>query len=171
VRHRYLHPTIRRWLSRDPLEYVGSLNLYIYVANKPTNSIDFNGLLDASECTYGELRECAYLIPAPFPPPPNLGDVKASLGAACNANPNKDCNCITGKNAKVEPNKSAWRNIEMAEGNDLSKGAQFICINRDDCWWVWSCCACLNPGAKNKKDLKYCFVRRRKRLTPVVTLE
>jgi len=39
-------PGSGRWLSRDPIEELGGLNLYGYVGNRPTNSIDPLGLCD-----------------------------------------------------------------------------------------------------------------------------
>jgi RHS repeat-associated protein len=44
VRYRYLHPTLGRWLSRDPIEYDGGINLYAYCLNNGLNFSDPNGL-------------------------------------------------------------------------------------------------------------------------------
>ena len=44
VRNRYLHPTLGRWMSRDPIGYQGGLNLYAYCGNGPTNCVDPMGL-------------------------------------------------------------------------------------------------------------------------------
>jgi len=49
VRFRYLHPTLGRWITRDPIEYDGGINLYAYVGNKPLNKTDFFGLI--SDCS------------------------------------------------------------------------------------------------------------------------
>jgi RHS repeat-associated protein len=40
VRYRYLHPNLGRWLSRDPIAERGGLNLYAYVNNNSTDSVD-----------------------------------------------------------------------------------------------------------------------------------
>jgi len=40
------HPCVGRWLSRDPIEEAGGLNLYGMVGNDPLNRIDFLGLAD-----------------------------------------------------------------------------------------------------------------------------
>jgi RHS repeat-associated protein len=42
-RARYYHPTLRRWLNRDPIGLRGGLNLYGYVGNDPMDYIDPNG--------------------------------------------------------------------------------------------------------------------------------
>lgn len=39
-------PTLGRWLSRDPIEEAGGLNLYGYVGNSPTGYIDPLGLAE-----------------------------------------------------------------------------------------------------------------------------
>ena len=44
VRFRYLHPTLGRWLSRDPIGELAGFNLYEYVGNNPVNNRDFLGL-------------------------------------------------------------------------------------------------------------------------------
>ena len=44
VRYRYLHPTLGRWLSRDPVTESGGLNLYAYALNQPVNLNDPFGL-------------------------------------------------------------------------------------------------------------------------------
>jgi RHS repeat-associated protein len=41
---RYYNPSTGRWLSRDPIEENGGVNLYAMVGNGPTNSIDALGL-------------------------------------------------------------------------------------------------------------------------------
>jgi RHS repeat-associated protein len=44
VRHRYYHPGLGRWLSRDPIGYVDGMNVYEYCAGMPTCWIDLAGL-------------------------------------------------------------------------------------------------------------------------------
>lgn len=43
---RFYQPEFGRWLSRDPIEEEGGLNLYAYVRNAPTNFIDPSGNYD-----------------------------------------------------------------------------------------------------------------------------
>ncbi|MFP4052961.1 MAG: RHS repeat-associated core domain-containing protein [Phycisphaerae bacterium] len=38
VRHRYHHPTLGRWINRDPKGYVDGMNLYEYTASTPTGA-------------------------------------------------------------------------------------------------------------------------------------
>ncbi|MFP4434810.1 MAG: RHS repeat-associated core domain-containing protein [Phycisphaerae bacterium] len=40
VRRRYHHPTLGRWINRDPKGYVDGMNLYQYVASRPTAATD-----------------------------------------------------------------------------------------------------------------------------------
>jgi RHS repeat-associated protein len=46
VRHRYYHPTLGRWISRDPLllDDAGHANLYLYGGAVPTTGADWSGL-------------------------------------------------------------------------------------------------------------------------------
>jgi RHS repeat-associated protein len=41
--HRYYNPSTGRWLSRDPMEELGGLNLYGYVDNDPSDYVDTDG--------------------------------------------------------------------------------------------------------------------------------
>ena len=43
ARNRYYHPTLAKWLARDPITYADGWNLYQYVQSKPTMSVDPNG--------------------------------------------------------------------------------------------------------------------------------
>jgi len=44
VRHRYYHPQLGRWMSRDPLGYVNGMGLYEYCIGIPTGFNDPSGL-------------------------------------------------------------------------------------------------------------------------------
>jgi hypothetical protein len=43
-RHRFYHPTLGRWLQRDPIRYRDSSNLYNYVTGRPIKFVDPRGL-------------------------------------------------------------------------------------------------------------------------------
>jgi RHS repeat-associated protein len=49
ARNRAYHPTLGRWVQRDPSGYNQGLNLYQYVSGSPSNSTDATGL---AECKY-----------------------------------------------------------------------------------------------------------------------
>jgi len=55
VRNRYQHPTLGRWISRDPIGYGDGTNLYEYVGSGPTNETDPEGLA-AVEGTYNRIQ-------------------------------------------------------------------------------------------------------------------
>ncbi len=43
-RNRDYHPTLGRWIQRDPLEYVEGMNLYNYLRSSPITNLDAMGL-------------------------------------------------------------------------------------------------------------------------------
>jgi RHS repeat-associated protein len=47
--YRYYSPELGRFISRDPIEEEGGLNLFAYVANDPQNETDYLGLLASGE--------------------------------------------------------------------------------------------------------------------------
>lgn len=51
-RARYYSPTLQRFISEDPIEFAGGLNLYAYVENDPLGATDPTGLMpvDPAQC-------------------------------------------------------------------------------------------------------------------------
>jgi RHS repeat-associated protein len=45
IRHRVFDPALGRWLRRDPLDYLGAMNTYEYVASQPLIAFDPTGLI------------------------------------------------------------------------------------------------------------------------------
>jgi RHS repeat-associated protein len=43
MRARYYDPEMRRFLNKDPIGFLGGLNMYSYVQNNPVNFVDLNG--------------------------------------------------------------------------------------------------------------------------------
>jgi RHS repeat-associated protein len=58
-RARMLHATLGRFAQRDPLEYVGGVNLYGYARNTPILLRDPLGLLECNKDNEGERRGVA----------------------------------------------------------------------------------------------------------------
>lgn len=48
--YRAYDPNLARWISRDPIEEAGGINLYAYVRNNPISQNDPLGLMDAGDC-------------------------------------------------------------------------------------------------------------------------
>jgi RHS repeat-associated protein len=44
VRHRYYHPTLGRWVSRDPAGYTLGMSLYEYCGSSPAYAVDPSGM-------------------------------------------------------------------------------------------------------------------------------
>lgn len=53
---RHYNPDTGRWLSRDPIEETGGVNLYGFVANSPTCRNDPSGLMDSVLAPGGAAR-------------------------------------------------------------------------------------------------------------------
>jgi hypothetical protein len=58
---RWYSPNTGRWLSRDPIQEEGGLNLYGFVGNSPVNAIDLFGMYTKSGTTFS-VEECEILI-------------------------------------------------------------------------------------------------------------
>jgi len=58
LKFRYYNPQIGRFISKDPIGYIGGLNLYAYVSNRPTSGVDPYGLYSWRYC----LGACAWAI-------------------------------------------------------------------------------------------------------------
>jgi RHS repeat-associated protein len=65
--HRYYSPNLGRWLSQDPIEEDGGLNLYAFVHNGGINAVDFLGLDDIK---WRSQRPPGPPWPTPGPPAP-----------------------------------------------------------------------------------------------------
>ena len=64
--YRYHKPKLGRWLSRDPLQEDGGVNLYVHAANTPTNVADSLGL---APCHGGGCDKSGVVFIAQIPPP------------------------------------------------------------------------------------------------------
>jgi RHS repeat-associated protein len=76
VRHRCLHPTLGRWLSRDQ-DYYDGMSLYQYGSSSPVSVLDFSGLEsapastgDSKCCCVGEEDKCSIKIDISWLVPP-----------------------------------------------------------------------------------------------------
>ena len=58
VRHRSYHPTLGRWMQRDPMGYSDSANLYEYGGSCPVTSRDARGLQADHEAGADDSGEC-----------------------------------------------------------------------------------------------------------------
>jgi RHS repeat-associated protein len=79
VRHRYYHPTLGRWTSRDPVAYVGGNNLYEYVMSSPATNADPTG-----EAAYSQSLSQAM---QGFKPDPNYKPAQGTVSTAKGTTP------------------------------------------------------------------------------------
>jgi len=60
--YRFYVPALGRWLTRDPIEEAGGINLYGFVENNPVNFVDPNGLEKLPACPPSE-KNCSQYPP------------------------------------------------------------------------------------------------------------
>jgi RHS repeat-associated protein len=98
VRYRYLHPALGRWVSRDPIEEAGGLNLLNYVSNSPVNLVDSHGLeytLKGLNCLGYAAGVNVGLYPSPGE---SLKTLLEKRGWTCNSSQGSSkCKCDCGK--------------------------------------------------------------------------
>ena len=63
VRHRMYHPTLGRWLQRDPLGYVDGMSLYEYCGGCPLNRLDTYGLCKEVGVRQGQPSDVPHVPP------------------------------------------------------------------------------------------------------------
>jgi RHS repeat-associated protein len=147
-RARYYDPTSGRFLSEDPSRFNTDFDFYRYVFDNPVDFGDPLGLQgstggNANTWTAGEIGSWT-IGPAPnYLPPPNLGDAKTSIGAACALNGDM-CNSVDWSNSTNPADQAAWNNIVNANGADRSGGGNFMCVNGQGCWFVHRCFKCVD---------------------------
>ena len=92
--YRFYDPLTQRWLNRDPIEELGSYNLYGFVGNNPISRVDILGLIPPMDIPYWPPQP----PPTPRPKPPQYPEGFAmcqrdvavdgpsdSVGKCCNA--------------------------------------------------------------------------------------
>src|SRR5690606_23958372 len=91
-----------RWLSRDPIEERGGLNLYAFVGNRPVNGVDVLGLADIT-CNTGGAEfadpergwELVSAIALDFTKTPMIGFIHgAKDGSSWEADVKVTCFCV-----------------------------------------------------------------------------
>jgi hypothetical protein len=77
--YRYLNTEMGRWVSRDPIEEIASLNVLSFVANTPCNGMDFLGLVKCPSWLTLEQASATR---------PGVADMLAYMDAHAGDNPN-----------------------------------------------------------------------------------
>jgi RHS repeat-associated protein len=156
--HRYYSPEISRWLSRDPIEEEGGLNLYGFVANctqgqiDPLGTIKWNtlnkmgqytpteGLLKGVEIAYFRVQADDDFMIKPTP------TVKNRVIVAMNGDFN--CHGFTfqglGKVGLQVPQPPPTPPVTVALNVSLQHGAEWEALVHDS--WKVICCGAAKPG-------------------------
>lgn len=133
-RARYYSPTKGRFLSEDPLEFGGGVNLYAYALNSPTTGVDPTGLQTK-------------VFPQSFVGPLKAGDVRGYIADLSNSHLKKlihqdpsekprfwgeshQCVAFTKKWANL-PCTDCWRAGPKVLGNDIPPGTAIATFKGD----------------------------------------
>jgi RHS repeat-associated protein len=148
--YRWYHPNLQRWLNRDPIQEWGGINLYAFVLNRPTHSLDPFGeqgtndpnpkpfpLLSIPPGVPPIATPPKFEMPAPFPTPwPNHHaslDAGARAGIMCStgpaARPQKPTRPCTTYLATT-PKKPAGTEKKFCEGHGT---ITVSCTEHDSC--------------------------------------
>jgi RHS repeat-associated protein len=97
--YRFYSPGLGRWVSRDPIDERGGLNIYAFVINDPPNIVDNKGCMGIPNPYSEQMRLCG-LWNSWFQKPdgndqPHIGckSYQASLDCAKQLDPGDDCQC------------------------------------------------------------------------------
>ena len=82
--YRYLNPMDGRWISRDPMNSIGSNNPYSFLLNKLLNSVDWIGLTKI-DSTAKKIIEPANVVPLVYPLLANgsITNIKIEIKCCC----------------------------------------------------------------------------------------
>jgi len=81
--HRHYHPTLGRWISRDPKGYVDGMGLYEYVRSRPATTSDALGLREGPATNFGHDFDL-FVVVATDAPMGFRGDIRATAGIWAN---------------------------------------------------------------------------------------
>ena len=108
-RARYYNPTIGRFISNDPIEFLaGDFNFYRYVGNDPVNFVDPSGLY-ASDSDPAYMRVALGSKPKTTTTPTDQRLIAAGVPAACAGD-------VTGHNIDNKETDEMFENISMFFG-------------------------------------------------------
>ena len=153
--YRYYDPTTGRWLSRDAMGEVGSMNLFVFTQNNPASRLDPLGLQ-----AFGPWDPGPIILPVPFPgnplppPPPSPQLMVATTWyGSCRNCPVADAATAIVNSIIRKGKCREW----FAEHNGLD-GYQFVLMCRSSCnpaSWIHTTWTSPGPGislARNKCD-------------------
>ena len=125
--YRYYSPMLGRWVSKDPIQEKGGLNLYVLTSNSPVNQTDFLGL-DDGPSNY-EMGGCSTIAPGMLMMNYMFGHAPSMSGGRRTGSEN-DTMDITPSGAfseAVEWFEYEW--LETIEGQIIKKAEQTTANN------------------------------------------
>ncbi len=134
--HRYYSPEISRWLSLDPIEEDGGLNLYGFVGNDPVDQVDALGMFFLFDAQMG-------LVQSGFPDAPGKSGTLVCPCGKLNIRSWVDADSSPGMNAVADPDVhlravGVFVQFSWLYGNDpcCCKNAKWTQWMQASGWWV-----------------------------------
>jgi len=112
VRYRYYHPTLGRWLSRDPAGYRDGMGLYEYTGSSPIDLFDPSGLSSILEPAAPLSDEQKNALPRLSPIVEGTDEEVCAWANARFDRENPDvvrCGCKVTRDEEAKPYRVAWR--------------------------------------------------------------
>lgn len=154
VRYRSLTTAFGRWLSRDPIEERGGVNLYAFVGNNPINRWDRFGQLFGLDFDYTQNLQIGGCLPIPAAPLVSIcltGGYTVTVDECCKDGEKKNLITVSGDvNIYAAIQAPSPLSVSYTKGVNISgDGAPSECPSKKPAEWTGSFFVGFNAGWVN----------------------